>query len=236
MLLPKPTDAIHKAWMYRLLSAIADDNFLIEKLRFKGGTCAAMRGLIERFSVDLDFDLLETKELDEIRSHLEKIFNKLDLIIDDQSTKVPQYFLKYKNKPGQRNTIELDITFPPPQNNEYEPVRFPEIDRIIHCQTIGTMFSNKLVSVIDRFKKHGSIAGRDIFDIHSFFINGYEYRAEIIKERTGKDAKIFMKELKKFIEKHFTQTIIDQDLNSLLSPEKFKHLRKILKQEVLLFF
>lgn len=194
--------------MYKILTAIADDSFLAGNLRFKGGTCAAMRGLIDRFSVDLDFDLLDQKHNIATQKHLEQIFKKL----------------------------ELDITFPPPKNNDYEPVTLIEIDRILHCQTIPTMFANKLVSITDRYHKHGSIAGRDIFDIHTFFVKGFEFKEEIILERTGKTAAEFLKELKRFIEKHFTQTIIDQDLNTLLPYEKFKKLRKLLKQEVLAFF
>lgn len=234
MILPKPADALHKAWMYRLLKAIADDTFLVENLRYKGGTCAAMRGLIERFSIDLDFDLFMPENLENVRQNLEKIFRKLELKIDDQSAKVPQYFLKYDNRPGERNTIELDITFPAPKSNDYEPVRFVEIDRILYCQTTATMFANKLVSVLDRFQKHRSVAGRDIFDIHTFLLAGYEYKEGIIEERTGKTAEQFLKDLKKFIEKHFTQTIIDQDLNVLLPKDKFQKIRKILKQEVLM--
>lgn len=234
MLLPKPTDAIHKMWLYRLLTAISDDAFLVANLRFKGGTCASMRDIINRFSVDLDFDLIDKEVSNEIRKRLEKIFEKLGLEIKDKSKTVPQYFLKYDNKTGHRNTLKLDITYPPPKSNEYEPVRFTDIDRIIYCQTVPTMFSNKLVAIMERFKKFGTIAGRDIFDIHTFLIKGLEYRPEIIEERTGKKASVFILELKKFIEKKVTQTIIDQDLNTLLPPDKFSSIRKILKKEVIM--
>jgi predicted nucleotidyltransferase component of viral defense system len=235
MILPKPSDAIHKAWLYRLLSAIADDSFLTANLRFKGGTCASMRGIIDRFSIDLDFDLIDSSIRKDARVNLEKIFKKLGLKISDQSKNVPQYFLKYENKTGQRNTLKLDITFPPPKSNDYEPVRFTEIDRIIHCHTIPTMFANKLVTVTDRQAKFGTIAGRDIFDIHTFFMKGFRYKPEIIEERTGKSASSYMQVLKDFIEKNVTQTIIDQDLNTLLPPELFKTVRGVLKREVVMF-
>ncbi|MFA4890763.1 MAG: nucleotidyl transferase AbiEii/AbiGii toxin family protein [Candidatus Gracilibacteria bacterium] len=235
MILPKQSDSVHKAWLYRLLSAIADDAFLTANLRFKGGTCASMMGIIDRFSIDLDFDLIDSAVVPEMRVCLEKIFKKLDLKIEDQSKKVPQYFLKYEGAGGGRNTLKLDITFPPPKNNEYEPVRFTEIDRIIHCQTVSSMFANKLVTVIERFEKFGSIAGRDIFDIHTFFMKGFRYKPEIIEERTGKTAPEFLKILSDFIEKKVTQTVIDQDLNTLLPPERFRKIRGVLKNEVLMF-
>lgn len=235
MILPKKTDALHKAWLYRLLSSIADDTFLVSVLRFKGGTCAAMRGLLERFSIDLDFDLLDSSKVQETRRHLEHIFVDLGLKIDQKSRSVPQYFLKYPNQDGQRNTIQIDVTFPPAQNNEYEAVRFVDIDRILYCHTIPTMFANKLVALLDRYEKYGSIAGRDLFDIQTFFLKGFSYKPEIIEERTGKSVSAFLTALKKFIAKNVTQTIIDQDLNTLLPPEEFRKVRRILKEEVMRF-
>lgn len=131
--------------------------------------------------------------------------------------------------------MKLDITCPPPKKNEYEMVRLPDIDRVLTCQTIDSMFANKMVAILERYQKFGSITGRDIYDIHTFFIKGFRFKEEIIEERTGKKAPVFLKDLRDFIEKHVTETIIDQDLNTLLSPERFKAIRKMLKQEVLMF-
>ena len=235
MITPQPHAAVHKAWLYRLLSAIADDIFLVKHLRFKGGTCAAMREIIDRFSVDLDFDLLDTENLESVHQHLEKIFRKLGLKIKEKSQHAPQYFLKYDNKPGERNTVRFDVTFPPPKSNDYEAVRFAEIDRILYCQTGPTMFANKLVALLDRYEKHHSIAGRDLYDIHTFFIKGYSYKPEIIKERTDLEPFEYLPKLKNFITQKITQTIIDQDLNVLMPTKNFHKTRNFLKQEVLMF-
>ena len=59
MNIPNKKDALHKAWLYRLLEAIADNQKLVKVMYFKGGTCASMLGWLQRFSVDLDFDLLK---------------------------------------------------------------------------------------------------------------------------------------------------------------------------------
>jgi predicted nucleotidyltransferase component of viral defense system len=237
MLLASQKDAIHKAWLYRLLSAICDHKFLVNQLRFKGGTCAAMQGFLDRFSLDLDFDYVgQEKDLSKTRTALEHIFKNIGLEIKDKSKNVPQYFLKYSSKENERNTLKIDINFPSSQANKYEPVRLIDINRIIDCQTIETMFANKLVALIDRYEKNNSIAGRDIYDIHYFFMHGYTYNKEVIKERRGiDDLKIFFNDLIEFIEKHITETIINQDLNTLLPNKSFQKIRKILKQEVLIF-
>ncbi|HIP71371.1 MAG TPA: hypothetical protein EYH05_08260, partial [Anaerolineae bacterium] len=49
--------AKHRIQLTRLLTEILDDPYLAASLYFKGGTCAAMLGYLDRFSVDLDFDL-----------------------------------------------------------------------------------------------------------------------------------------------------------------------------------
>lgn len=237
MILPNPKDAIHKAWLYRLLTKIYDNQILANMLYFKGGTCAAMIGALDRFSIDLDFDYTgKNEDIVTIRKNLEAIFDELELLIKDKSKSVPQYFLKYPTQDNNfRNTVKIDITIPPPQANAYQPFRLVDIDRIVICQTIETMFANKLVALIDRYERNESIAGRDLYDIHYFFISSFRYNQDVIIERRKKNLELFFKELVKFIEKHITQTIINQDLNYLLPNEKFQKIRLILKQEVLMF-
>lgn len=236
MILPNPKEAKHKAWLYRLLAGMYDNRILASALYFKGGTCAAMRGLLDRFSIDLDFDYAANEnEIGAVRKNMEKTFKALGLTIKEKSQRVPQYFLKYPARAEERNTIKIDATMPPPQANKYEPVELKEIDRIVMCQTVETMFANKLVALIDRYERNNSIAGRDIYDIHHFFMNGFNYDKEIIKERRSSEAKVFFIELKKFIEAKITQTIIEQDINTLLSYDKFKKIRQSLKKETLMF-
>jgi predicted nucleotidyltransferase component of viral defense system len=243
MILPNPKDAVHKAWMYRLLTAISDDDELSRALAFKGGTCAAMLGWLDRFSIDLDFDLFGEDPVKDIRRRLEAIFLDLGLEIKDHSTKVPQYFLRYPvQNSRQRSTLKIDITFPPPKSNQYAPHRLVEIDRIITCQTKETMFANKLVAFLERFEKHGSIAARDLYDINHFFLSGFSYDSAVILERRtaaagnpGYTIKGFLVELERFIQNEVTQKVLDQDLNPLLTKEKFQAVRKTLKQEALMF-
>lgn len=241
MITPKNTDIIHKVWLCRILTSIADDPMLASLLRFKGGTCAAMREVVDRFSVDLDFDLIDASKNDIVQKHLETIFKKMKLTIKDRSEKVPQYFLKYPSSeavkahtPDTRNTIKVDVTFPPPASNDYEPIRLIEIDRIIQCQTIPTMFANKLVALTERYDRYGTIAGRDVFDIHTLLLGGYDFKKEILEERTGMSAKEYLGRALEFVEKNVTQTIIDQDLNTLLPPKQFHHIRMGLKQETVM--
>ena len=117
--------------------------------------------------------------------------------------------------------------------NQYKVQYFPEIDRLMNSQTIETMFANKLVAMTDRYAQHETIAGRDIYDTHHFFVQGYAYNGAIIREGTGLEPKEYFGKLIDFIKKHVTQTVINQDLNSQLPNQQFQKIRKLLIPETL---
>lgn len=246
MNIPDKKDAVHKAWLYRLLEAIADDPHLAHIFYFKGGTCAAMLGWLPRFSVDLDFDYVggtKDAEMQETHSWLESVFRDLGLTIKDQSKKGIQYFLKYNSDADvggdiagarlERNTLKIDASFPLFKSSKYNQQRFIEIDRVLTCQTKETMFAHKLVTPLDRFEKTGSVAGRDIFDIHHFFLSGCEYDAAVIEERRDVSARKYLSQLSDFIEKYVTESVITEDLSFLLPYDEFSQIRKVLKRETL---
>ena len=233
MILPRSQDALHKAWLYRLLIHLADEPVLNQKIYFKGGTCATMLGWLDRFSVDLDFDLDKSADKKLLRPKLHRLFKNLGLAVKDESKQALQFFLSYSAPAGQRNTLKLEILDKTIKNNDYQPQYLTEIDRYLICQTKETMVANKLVAVSERWVKFKTIAGRDIYDLHYWLSRGESYKQKIIKERTGLTAEKYLLRLKDFIAKKVTQRVIDQDLNTLLPPKQFQQIRKTLKQEVL---
>jgi predicted nucleotidyltransferase component of viral defense system len=226
-------DIIHKSYLNRLLIEIIDRPLLAQNLAFKGGSCAAMLGYLDRFSVDLDFDVLKNANEAIIRKEFHQVFDYLGLKITGELNKVLFFQLRYQNEPSKRNTMKVGASSLTVKANQYQPQYLPEIDRLMTCQTIETMFANKLVAVTDRYNLHHTIAGRDIYDIHHFFVHGYSYHAPIIQERTGLEPKEYLKALVEFIKKHVTQTIINEDLNTLLPNEQFQRIRKVLIPETL---
>ena len=233
MTLPSPKDALHRSQLYRLLIAIADDTRLAKSLVFKGGTCAVMQNYIDRFSVDLDFDLKQETSKDFIQNELEKIFRKLKFEIKSKNNSVVQYALKYPAPKEMRNTLKFDAIGFALDCSISKPTYLADIDRYFNCQTIETMFAHKLVAILDRHEKHEAVAGRDVYDIYSFFINGYSYNQDVILERTSLGVLEYLKKVKEFIELKISSSIIDEDLNMLMSFAQFKTIRKSLKTEVL---
>ena len=235
MILPRSEDALHKAQLYRLLIEIIDDHDIASQVFFKGGSCAAMLGFLDRFSIDLDFDVKKNTDKKTIDFKLNKIFHKLGLEVKQKSRRTLFYLLKYHSSGQFRNTIKLSLIDQALKSNIYQHQYLFEIDRYAVCQTKETMFANKLVAVTDRYQKYKTIAGRDIYDIHHFFIQPYPYHASIIEERTAMTSHAYLIKLVKFIEKKVTDKIITQDLNFLLPQDQFHIMRKVLVQEVLMF-
>ena len=229
----RPEDIIHKSTLHRLLMEIVDQPLMAQSLAFKGGSCAAMLGYLDRFSVDLDFDVLEGADEAELRKMFHQVFEQLGFSVTLEFDKVLFFQLRYPSSPGKRNTLRVGASNIRIESNQYKVQYFPEIDRLINSQTIETMFANKLVAVMDRYAHHQTIAGRDIYDIHHFFVQGYAYHGAVIRERTGMEPKEYFGNLIDFIKEHVTQTIINEDLNSLLPNRQFQQVRKILIPETL---
>ncbi len=95
------------------------------------------------------------------------------------------------------------------------------------------MFAHKLLALIGRSEKYGSIAGRDLYDVHYFFMHGYRYSVDVIREGSGMDIKDFFLKLYAFVDEQVTDTILSEDLNYLLPMAQFRVIRKVLKREVL---
>jgi predicted nucleotidyltransferase component of viral defense system len=229
----RPEDILHKSYLNRLLMEIIDRPALAHSLAFKGGTCASMLGYLDRFSIDLDFDILNQADEKVLRKEFHWVFDHLGLIITGEYDRVLFFQLRYPNDPGKRNTLKLSCNNIVVKANQYKVQYFTEIDRLMISQTIETMFANKLVALMDRYELHQAIAARDVYDIHSFFIHGYAYEAPVIQERTGLEPQAYFGKLIDFIKRHVNQTLINEDLNTLLPNDKFQQVRKILLPETL---
>jgi hypothetical protein len=229
----RPEDILHKSFLNRLLMEIADRPVLAHHLAFKGGSCASMLGYLDRFSVDLDFDVLKNADETALRHEFQRAFDDLGLKVTGEYDSALFFQLCYPNAPGKRNTMKVSANNLLVKANQYKVQYFTEIDRLMNSQTLETMVANKLVAVTDRYNLHNTIAGRDIYDIHTFLVHGYGYLAPVIRERTGLGTRDYLGQLSDFIKEHVTQTVINEDLNTLLPPHRFQQIRKILIPETL---
>lgn len=236
MIVLRQEDILHKSYLNRILIEIIDNPFLSQNLAFKGGTCASMLGFLDRFSVDLDFDLFEKSHIPLLREEFHKIFRQVGVAVSKEYKGILFFQVKYPSeRQDARNTIKISAHDLPAKANEYAVQYLKEIDRLMKSQTIETMFANKLVAITDRYAQHQTVAGRDIYDIHHYFLQGFGYKGEVIQERTQLSPKDYFAYLIAFIKKHVTQTVLNEDLNSLLPLDTFRRIRKILIPETMHF-
>jgi len=235
MIITNPKDALHKAVLYRVLSEILDDSALSHHVYFKGGSAAASLGWLDRFSLDLDFDLKRRSNKSLMRKHLKNAFMQAGVSIKQEDAKELFFILKYDAPEGSRNTLKVGIIDKQLTSNTYGIFLLPELNRLARCQTRETMMANKLVALTERFEKYHAIAGRDVYDTWYFFSQGYTYRKEVIRQRRKKSALLYLVELANFVESHVDETLLREDLSYLLPKERFAKARKFLKQELLLY-
>jgi hypothetical protein len=131
MIYIRPEDTIHKSYLNRLLIEIIDRPALSQTLAFKGGTCAAMLGYLDRFSVDLDFDILKGADEGALRDEFHQVFDHLDLKVTLAFDKALFFQLRYPSVPGKRSTLTVSASSVHVKANQYKAQYLPEIDRFM---------------------------------------------------------------------------------------------------------
>src|SRR5512136_2886743 len=110
MLELRPEDALHKSYINRLLIEIIDRPALAHQLALKGGTCASMLGYLDRFSVDLDFDILKNTNEALLRNEFHLAFDHLGFNTTLEFDQALFFQLRYPNDPGKRNTLKVSAS------------------------------------------------------------------------------------------------------------------------------
>ncbi|MDO8668634.1 MAG: nucleotidyl transferase AbiEii/AbiGii toxin family protein [bacterium] len=208
----------HQLIMGRILKDIYSDASLAPLLGFKGGTCAYFFYNLPRFSVDLDFDLLEVNEENQ-RLVFERIINILSKYgqVKDQYIKMFTIFSLLSYGDSDHN-IKVEINVRKLVENikdHYEIKEYLGISMFIVKKDY--MFGNKLAALTLRTET----AMRDIYDIHYFAKNNWDINAEVIRERTGKNVKEYLIDCVGFIEKVKDNEIL-RGLGELVNGEKEK--------------
>jgi len=178
------------------------------KIAFKGGTCLYMFYDLDRFSVDLDFNLL-SKDFNSV--HVTSIIKKY-IKIDEQTNKHFTWFwLGGYEKGRQRIKVEISKRDYPDSyiNKDFYGIIVPTLSP-------DCMFSHKLCAITDRKK----LQNRDLYDAHFMFSKDFPINEEIIKIRTGKSQVEYFRYLIDFIDKHANKNSILEGLGELLNEEQ----------------
>ena len=203
--------SIHKNIQLQILKEIYTDTTIAPHLGFKGGTAALMFYDLNRYSVDLDFDLLdESKEKD--------VFEKI-LKIAQSYGEIRESRIKYFN-------LIIILSYDPKAQNikvevnrrkfgsQYELKTLLGISMLVMVKE--DMFSNKLMAMYERVGK----TSRDIYDAWFFLKNNWPVNKEIIKQRSGMSFKELLQKCAEQLEKMENRNILVGLGESLTEPQK----------------
>jgi predicted nucleotidyltransferase component of viral defense system len=164
----------HKFFLVQILKDIYSDIELADCLGFKGGTALMFFYELPRFSVDLDFNLINTGKEKIVYEKVRGILLKYGTIHDEaEKFYGPLIVLDYGI--GERKLkVEISTRL---FDNRYEIKNFLGIN--IKVMVLSDMFAHKLCALLDR----NSMTNRDIFDCWFFMKNHSPVNKDIIESR-----------------------------------------------------
>ena len=167
--------SIHKTILFQILKEIYSDTTISPFLGFKGGTAALMFYGLDRFSVDLDFDLLdETKE--------EYIFEKVLSIVKRYGTLRDAYKKRFNlfcvlSYEDTAHNIKVEINRRQFGSN-FEIKTYLGVSMLVMVQE--DMFANKLIAMSERIGK----TSRDIYDVWFFLLQRFPINKDLVEKRS----------------------------------------------------
>lgn len=164
----------HKLYMAQILSLIFKDRDLCNVMAFKGGTSLMFFHNLNRFSTDLDFNLLDPAKLDMVYGKVRTILTRFGTIDEAKKLYGPVLVLDY-GKGERMLKVEISMRQYP---DHYEMRSLAGTD--VRVMTMPDMFAHKLCAMGER------LSPRDIFDVCFFLQNHTEINEEIVRLRTGK--------------------------------------------------
>jgi len=166
----------HKYFMLQILKDVFSDAELAECLAFKGGTAAMFFYGLPRFSIDLDFNLLDTGKEKEVYAKVKRILLKYGSIHDEALKFYGAVFVLDYGQGERKLKVEISNR---QYDNHYEIKNLLGIDMKVMVKS--DMFAHKLCALLDR----NEITGRDVFDCWFFLNTQTPINAKIVESRMG---------------------------------------------------
>ena len=213
----------HRSLLLQILKEVYSNTTLGPVLGFKGGTASYLFYDLNRFSVDLDFDLLEESKEGYIFERIGEIVTGFGKLKEKFNKRFTLFFVISYSEKHQNIKIEINKR---PFGSNYELKNYLGISMLVMVKE--DMFAHKLVALDERKK----IANRDIFDIWFYLKNNWDINEELIKKRTGLKLNDYIKKCISLIET-VNERYILQGMGELLDEKLKIWTRENLKKDVL---
>ena len=209
--------------MLQILKDLFSDAELADCLAFKGGTALMFFYGLPRFSVDLDFNLLDTDKEKEVYEKVKKILLKYGTIHDEALKFYGAVFVLNYGQNERKLKVEISNR---QYDNHYEIKNLLGIDMKVLAKP--DMFAHKLCALLDR----NEITGRDVFDCW-FFLNAQTpINANIVESRMGMPLQEYIRHCIDTLEQVSDKTIMN-GLGELTDGETKKFAKTKLRKETI---
>jgi predicted nucleotidyltransferase component of viral defense system len=177
--------------MLEVLKSIYEDSLLGPILGFKGGTLLYIQYNLNRFSVDLDFDLLDSEKEAFVLPRLKKILKSIGTL-EEQSNKRYTLFTLLNYKKGMRN-LKIEIN---KRNlgSKYKISNYLGIP--IQTMVEDDIFANKLIALTTRKEP----VNRDVFDTWFLLKNHWDVNWDMVEKRSSLSKEKYIKKCIKYLE------------------------------------
>jgi predicted nucleotidyltransferase component of viral defense system len=213
----------HKFFLTQILKDIFSDIELANNLGFKGGTALMFFYDLPRFSVDLDFNLLDLAKEKTVYEKVRKILLKYGKIFDEAMKFYgPIIVLDYGA--GERK-LKIEISNRQ-WDNHYERKNLLGIN--MQVMVAPDMFAHKLCALLDR----GELTNRDIFDSWFFMQKQTPINKEIVETRMEMPLADYIQKCIDHLESMSDRGILN-GLGELMDEDMKKFVRKRLRVETI---
>jgi predicted nucleotidyltransferase component of viral defense system len=210
----------HQTIMTQIIIDIYKDKYLSNKLGFKGGTACFLFYDLPRFSVDLDFNLLDNEN---IEPQISEILEKYGELKDFSNKKNTIFWLLNYEKGLWNLKIEISKRN---YDDKFEIKDFYGTSVLVMKKEY--IFAHKLVALTDR----SNPVGRDLFDINFFISNHWKFNSEIIEKRTQMDTKDYLQYLIEYVEKNYTNKLLLDGLGELIDKSQRNQTKDLLLENI----
>ena len=213
----------HKFFLTQILKDIFSDIELANNIGFKGGTALMFFYDLPRFSVDLDFNLLDLAKEKTVYEKVRKILLKYGKIFDEAMKFYgPIIVLDYGA--GERK-LKIEISNRQ-WDNHYERKNLLGIN--MQVMVVPDMFAHKICALLDR----GELTNRDIFDSWFFMQKQTPINKEIVETRMGMPLADYIQKCIDHLESMSDRGILN-GLGELMDEDMKKFVRKRLRVETI---
>lgn len=213
----------YKFFLMQILKDIYSDIELANSLGFKGGTALMFFYDLPRFSVDLDFNLLDLTKEKTVYEKVRRILLKYGKIFDE-ALKFYGPIIVLDYGVGERK-LKVEISNRQ-WKNQYERKNLLGIN--MEVMVAPDMFAHKLCALLDR----GELTNRDIFDSWFFMQKQMPINKEIVETRMEMSLADYIQKCINHLEKMSDQGILN-GLGELMDEDMKKFVRTKLRTETI---